>query len=59
MNLIYTGDIFIAHCCETEGWAMFSESDKTNGVLQNNDAYIPVVETPVDPSDPADPGVDE
>lgn len=45
MNLVYTGDIFLAHCCETEGWYRFGTSEKANGLLQNKDAYVFVEES--------------
>ena len=38
MNLLYTGDIFQAHYCDTEGWFSWTADDATYGALQNKDA---------------------
>lgn len=38
MNLLYTGDIFRAHYCDTDGWFSWTADDATYGALQNKDA---------------------
>ncbi len=38
MNLLYTGDIFQAHYCDTDGWFEWTADDAIYGALQNKDA---------------------
>lgn len=40
MNLLYTGDVFMANYCETEGWVKWNSEIKANGKAQN-EASVP------------------
>ncbi len=49
MNINYTGDVFLAYPCLTEGWTKLSKVDMENGLLQNKEAFIPAPAPEVDP----------
>ena len=49
MQLEYTGTVFNAYYCVTEGWTKWDENSRINGEAQNAESVLAEVELPAEP----------